>query len=65
MFQRKICKVVGAATFIEEGAAVISKNFNKGALGANTPISRVWSTYSNAHIFKDGNVIISFNTVII
>ena len=39
-------------------AVVISKNFNKGALGTTTPIVWVWPSYNHTHMFKDGNVII-------
>ena len=37
---------------------VISKKFNKGALGTTTPIVWVWLSYNHAHIFKDGNMMI-------
>ena len=31
---------------------VISKNFNKGVLGATAPTFRVWPSSSHAHTFK-------------
>ena len=37
---------------------VISKNFNKGALGTTTPIVWAWPSYNHAHVFKDGDMII-------
>ena len=41
----------------EVQTVVISKNLTKGALGTTTPIVWVWPSYSHAHIFKDGSMI--------
>ena len=46
-------------------AVVISKNFSKGALCTTTPIVRVWPSYNHAHVFKDENMIMYFDTDIV
>ena len=47
-----------AIAHLRKQPVVISKNFNKGALGTTTPIVWVLPSYNHAHVFKDGNMII-------
>lgn len=46
-------------------SVLISKNFIKGALGAAMLKFWVWPSCNYAHIFKDVNILIQFNTDVV